>query len=173
MKKMQKMQKELKEKMKKLAKTKQGSKGQRTGGNQSKEIAKMAAQQEMIRNRMNKIKEEIAGDKERDSIDKMIKDMEQTEIDIINNNITRETLLRQEAIMSRLLKAEKAEMERDEDKERESQEWINNLSKRMINPFSEYKEEKKKQEELIRTIPPSLSPFYKNKVNQYFKNAKP
>ncbi len=173
MKKMKKMQKELKEKMKKMAKGKQGQKGQKTGGKQSKEIAKMAAQQEMIRKRMSEIKDEIVGDKETGNIDKMIKEMEQTEVDIINNNITRKTLLRQETIMSRLLEAEKAEMERDKDKERESQEWINNLSKRLVNPFSEYQEEKKKQEELIRTIPPSLSPFYKNKVNQYFKNARP
>ena len=34
---------------------------------------------------------------------------------------------------------------------------------------SEYEKEKEKQEELLRTIPPSFTPFYKNKVKDYFK----
>ena len=74
--------------------------------------------------------------------------------------------------MNRLLEAEKAELERDKEKQRESNEWLNNLSKKLIDPYQEYIQKKKKQEELIKTIPPSFTPFYKNKVNQYFKNER-
>ena len=78
-------------------------------------------------------------------------------------------IARQESIMSRLLEAEKAQRERDKDKQRQSNEWMDNLSKRLINPFEDYQKEKEKQEELLRTIPPSFTPFYKNKVKDYFK----
>ena len=42
--------------------------------------------------------------------------MEQTEEDIANDNITQETLNRQNQIIEHLLEAEKAEQERDKDK---------------------------------------------------------
>ena len=99
----------------------------------------------------------------------MMKQMEENEADIINNQITQETLERQETIMSRLLEAEKAQLERDQDKKRQANEWMDNLSKRLVNPFEDYQKEKEKQEELLRTIPPSFTPFYKNKVKDYFK----
>jgi cob(I)alamin adenosyltransferase len=152
-----------------------GNKGKqgknKKGGKQSEEIAKMAAQQERIRNRLNEIRNELSGDQNsKNNIDKLLQDMEKTQSDIINNNITQSTLLRQEQIMNRLLEAEKAQLERDKEKQRESNEWLNNLSKKLIDPYQEYIQKKKKQEELIKTIPPSFTPFYKNKVNQYFKN---
>jgi hypothetical protein len=36
--------------------------------------------------------------------------------------------------------------------------------------FFEYQRAKEKEVELLRTIPPSLKPYYKNKVNDYFLN---
>jgi hypothetical protein len=55
------------------------------------------------------------------------------------------------------------------DDKRQSNEAKNeNLS----NPaeFFEYKRLKQKETELLKTVPPSLNPFYKTKVNQYFNN---
>jgi uncharacterized membrane-anchored protein YjiN (DUF445 family) len=168
MKEMKKMQQQIQEQMKNMMKGKKGEKGNK--GKSSKGLAQLAAQQEMIRQRMGEIREELSGDKNaKDNIDRMIKKMEENEVDIINDQITRETLLRQESIMSRLLEAEKAQRERDKDKQRQSTEWMDNLSKRLINPFEDYQKEKEKQEELLRTIPPSFTPFYKNKVKDYFK----
>jgi hypothetical protein len=172
MKKLKQMQEALKESMKKMLNGNKGKQGKnKKGGKQSEEIAKMAAQQERIRNRLNEIRNELSGDQNsKNNIDKLLQDMEKTQSDIINNNITQSTLLRQEQIMNRLLEAEKAQLERDKEKQRESNEWLNNLSKKLIDPYQEYIQKKKKQEELIKTIPPSFTPFYKNKVNQYFKN---
>ncbi|MDG1189964.1 MAG: hypothetical protein P8N00_05375, partial [Flavobacteriales bacterium] len=165
MKEMKKMQQQIQEQMKSMMKGKKG-----TNGKSSKGLAQLAAQQEMIRQRMGEIREELSGDKNaKDNIDQMMKKMEENEVDIINDQITRETLLRQESIMSRLLEAEKAQRERDQDKKRQSTEWMDKLSKRLINPFEDYQKEKEKQEELLRTIPPSFTPFYKNKVKDYFK----
>lgn len=171
MKKMKQMQKALKEQMKSMLQGNKGKQAKKKGGKQSEEIAKMAAQQEQIRNRMNEIRNELSGDQNsKNNIDKMLEEMEKTQNDIINNNITQSTLLRQEQIINRLLEAEKAQLERDKEKKRESNEWLENISKKLVDPYQEYIKEKKNQEELIRTIPPSFTPFYKNKVNKYFKN---
>jgi hypothetical protein len=36
--------------------------------------------------------------------------------------------------------------------------------------FEEYLQIKKGETELLKTIPPNLKPYYKNKVNEYFKS---
>ena len=54
-------------------------------------------------------------------------------------------------------------------KEGKGEEKVQNLS----NPgqFLEYKRLKEKELELINTVPPSLTPFYKEKVNNYFNSV--
>jgi len=166
------MQEQLKKKMEQMMKNQKGQGDKGKGKKKmSKDLAQMASQQEMIRKRMQEIREELSGDQQvKKTIDKMLKEMEETETDIINRNITQQTLLRQQEILSKLLEAEKAHRERDQDKQRQSQEWLQDITNRLVNPFEEYQKEKEKQEELLRTIPPSLTPFYKNKVNEYFQN---
>ena len=169
MKKMKEMQQKIKEQMKSMLQGKQGK--DKNGGKQSKKIAQMAAQQEQIRNRLKELRNELSGDQQsKNNLDKLLDQLEENQTDILNNNITQSTLIRQEKILTRLLQAEKAELEKEKEKQRESNEWLNNLSNKILDPIELYKQEKKNQEELIRTIPPSLMPFYKNKVNQYFKN---
>ncbi|MGC6471033.1 MAG: DUF4175 family protein [Flavobacteriales bacterium] len=167
MKKMKQMQNQVKDQMKQMLSNKKKGKM----GKGSKGLAQLAAKQEMIRNRMSELREELSNDLgSKQSIDKLIRQMEENEVDIINDNITLESLKRQQSIMTRLLEAEKAQMERDEEKTRESTEWLNNLSNRLVNPFEDYQKEKAKQEELLKTIPPTFKPFYKEKVRTYFKN---
>ena len=166
------MQEQLKKQMEQMMKNQKGQ-GDKGKGNKkmSKELAQMASQQEMIRKRMQEIREELSGDQQaKKTIDKMLKQMEETETDIINRNITQQTLLRQQEILSKLLEADKAHREREQDQQRQSQEWLQDITNRLLDPLEEYQKEKKKQEELLRTIPPSLTPFYKNKVNEYFQD---
>jgi hypothetical protein len=95
--------------------------------------------------------------------------MEETETDLVNKIISDETIKRQKEILTRLLESEKAEKERDWDEKRESNEAKNEI---YSNPakFFEYNRIKIKELELLKTVPPSLKPFYKNKVNEYFYN---
>jgi septal ring factor EnvC (AmiA/AmiB activator) len=95
--------------------------------------------------------------------------MEQTENDLVNKQLTAETLRRQEEIMTRLLEAEKAEREREKEETRQSKEA---KDQQEGNPeeYFEYKKRKKKETELLRTVPPNLTPFYRSKVNQYFRS---
>jgi len=95
--------------------------------------------------------------------------MEETEKELVNKQITNETMRRQQEILSRLLESEKAEREREQDEQRKSNEAKNqNLS----NPgqFLEYKRLKEKELELLNTVPLSLTPYYKEKVNNYFNS---
>ena len=63
--------------------------------------------------------------------------------------------------------SEKAEREREQDEQRKSNEAKNEI---LSNPeqFLEYKRLKEKEMELLNTVPPSLTPYYKEKVNNYF-----
>ena len=147
-------------------------KGKNGKGNKgmSKELAKMSAKQEMIKKRMQELRESFSNDLSlKQKIDQMIKEMEQTEEDIVNNNISEQTVFRQREILNKLLDAEKAEREKEEDEKRQSTEWLEEISNKIFNPIKEYDMKKKNQEEMLKTVPPSLTPFYKKKVNLYFK----
>lgn len=144
--------------------------GQGGSGSMSQDLAKMAAQQEAIRKEIQKMADQINKDgKEGGGMGKLAEKMEQTETDLVNKMISPETMKRQQEILTRLLESEKAEKEREMEEKRQSNEAKNeNLS----NPsdFLEYNKLKQKETELLKTVSPSLTPFYKSKVNQYFTN---
>ncbi len=149
----------------------QGPDGQTPVGmpSTSEQLAKMAAQQEAMRRQiqdmMSKLKNK--GSNPGGDIADM---MEQTEKDLVNKQLTQQTISRQQDILTRLLESEKAERERDEDEKRKSNEA---KSENLSNParFLEYKRMKEKELELLNTVPPSLTPFYKEKVNNYFNSV--
>ena len=68
------------------------------------------------------------------------------------------------------MESEKAEKQRELDQKRESNEAKNEI---ISNPgkYFEYNNKKLKEAELLKTVPPSLKIFYRNKVNQYFLNV--
>lgn len=147
---------------------KPGQMGMGTGG--SMELAKLAAQQAAIRQELQKMSDQINKEgKGAGGMSKLAEQMEETETDLVNKLLSPETMRRQQEILTRLLESEKAEKEREMDEKRQSNEAKNeNLS----NPddFFEYNRLKQKETELLKTVPPSLNPFYKTKVNQYFNN---
>lgn len=168
-----KMQQELNKNMQKAKEQmqQQGIKpGQKGSGQMSEQLAKMAQQQQMIRqalqdinNKMNKDGQGKLGD-----LEKTMKEMEQTETDLVNKRITQEAMMRQQEIQTRLLEAEKAEREREQDNQRES-----TAGKDFAPDYNlimqEYKKFKAKEVEQIKTVPPTLNYFYKSKISDYFK----
>lgn len=148
---------------------KQGQNGLNMMPGTSEQFAKMAAQQEALRRQMQQMMDKIKnkGSTPGGNIADL---MEQTEKDLVNKQLTNETLKRQQDILTKLLESEKAEREREQDEQRKSNEAKNqNLS----NPtqFLEYKRLKEKEMELLNTVPPSLTPYYKQKVNNYFNSV--
>jgi hypothetical protein len=139
------------------------------GKQSSEQLARMAAQQEMIRSQIQKLMNEMMkeGDGNSGNLRNIANKMEQTESDLVNRNISAETIRRQQEILTRLLEAEKAERERGLDEQRESNENKKELT-RNISSFDQYNKLIRQETELLKTIPPSLKPFYKNMVKEYF-----
>jgi len=141
------------------------------GYGMSEQLAKMAAQQEALRRQMQQMLDKIKKDGSANPGGNITDLMEQTEKDIVNRQITQETMKRQQEIMSKLLESEKAEREKEQDDTRKS----NEAKKQDFgNPvqFLEYKRLKEKELELLNTVSPSLTPYYKEKVNTYFNSVK-
>lgn len=139
----------------------------------SEEFAKMAAQQEMIRRMMQEYGQEMksasGGDpKLAREIDQMMKQMEQTETDLVNRTITQQTIKRQQQILTRLLEHEKAEMQREKEERRESHEAGELYSQPSPAELEKYNKQVKPADDQLRTVPPTLSPYYREKVNDYF-----
>ncbi|MFM2136762.1 MAG: hypothetical protein RL021_2162 [Bacteroidota bacterium] len=148
----------------------QKGKSQRDQG-MSEQLAKMAAQQEFIRNELNKLnqQENKDGKNSLGNLQDVQNKMEETEKDIVNRMISDQTLKRQEEILSRLLESERAERERDQDEQRKSEEGKNNFQ-RNPSEFEEYKRIKLKEMELLRTVPPAFNQYYKQKISEYFQS---
>lgn len=155
---------QLKQKMEKEGKEGQGSEGSQ--GEINKELVKLAAEQEGLRKELQQLSESM-GKEQRKMAQEIMKKMEENETDLLNKRITKNTLERQKDITTRLLESEKAQREQDEDQKRES-----NEGKEMVLPNKLQMQEfwiKKQQEiELLKTIPPALRPYYKDKVSEYF-----
>jgi hypothetical protein len=98
----------------------------------------------------------------------MMKQMEQTETDLVNRTITQQTIQRQQQIMTRLLQHEKAEMEREKEERRESHEAGDMYSQPTPAELEKYKKQLNPASDQLRSVPPTLSPYYREKVNDYF-----
>ncbi|MEE1112954.1 MAG: DUF4175 family protein [Bacteroidales bacterium] len=152
----------------------QGQQGKKKIGDNAKlneSLAKAVAQQEMIRKMVQREAEKIKAEKGKPSknLNEIVKQMEQTEKDIVNKRITHNTINRQVKILTRLLEHEKAEKKQEKDNKRESK-----IGKDKINiedkDFIDFKKIEEKETELFRQVQPIFSPFYKEKVNKYFYN---
>lgn len=138
------------------------------GGRQlSEELAEMAAEQERIRRALQEMQEKMKNEGQMPGGDLPSK-MEQTEMDLVNKQITEQMIQRQKEIMTRLLETEKSMREQDMDEERKG-ETAKDYDKEIPKAFEEYLRLKEKEVELLKTIPPKLYPYYKKEVNEYFK----
>ncbi len=135
----------------------------------AKGAAKMAAEQDAMRRKLQKLREEMNkdGSGEGNQLNELIKELEEQQEDLINKKWDGELIERQNTIMTRLLESEKAMRERGFKEERESNSGKNEEFGNQIE-FLEYKKEKEKQIELLRTLDPSFSRYYKEKANAYF-----
>jgi len=137
----------------------------------SEQFARMAAQQEAIRKMMQDQNSELkgqdgVGDK---SIEQLIEEMKKTEKELVNRSITAQTITRQKQIETRMLESERAQQEREKEEKRES---IEAREKYNPSPPKEWQFDKNRsqQTELLKTVPPALQYYYKEKVNNYFYN---
>jgi hypothetical protein len=172
MKDLQKMQEQLNQRMQNARDKmqKEGNMGTVPKGQMSQEFAKMAQQQQMIREALQKInsQENKDGKGSLGNLNQLAEEMKKTENDLVNKRINDEVLNRQKNLNTKLLDAEKAQREQDEDSKRES-----NAAKEFPPSYKQllekFKKEQQSESELIQKLPPNLNYYYKNKIAEYFK----
>ena len=168
----------------------------KTGRALSQELAKLAGQQQLLRQAMQQLgnlqpggpkpggkdgKDGKDGGKDGPNKDgqggggsaaELKKMMEQTETDLVNKRLTEETIQRQRQILTRLLEAEKSARERDQDTKREAQAAQNHPP--VFPPaFEKYKAAAPDQQtEILRRPQPTLTPYYQQKVREYFQKSR-
>ncbi len=123
--------------------------------------------QQMIREMMNN---GSVGSGARNALQQIDKMLEENRKELMNKSINAQTIKRQNLITTRLLEAEKAEMEREFEEKRESEsadEFYSNPVK-----FFEYKEKENYSIEYLNKNSHKLNNFYNSKYKQYLNNIK-
>jgi hypothetical protein len=174
MKQLSQMQEQLNKSMQKVREQMQksgGNQGKAGKGEMSQEFGKMAQQQQMIRQALEKInrEENKNGSGKMGNLNEAIKEMKQTESDLVNKRLQQETLNRQKDLLTKLLEAEKAERDQEEDSKRESKaakEFPPSYQK-MVDDF---KKQQQNGNDMLQKLPPGLNYYYKNKIAEYLKS---
>jgi len=141
-------------------------------GGTSKEFAEMAAKQSALRKALRELaKEKQQRGQGAKELQDILDQMNKVETDLVNKKLSNETLNRQKEILTRLLEAEKAEREREYDQKRKAE--VAALKERQMPPsLEEYIKKREAEIEMYKTVSPSLKPYYKFLVEEYFKSLK-
>lgn len=165
------------ENMKKQAEGRKQGKGSKDGaggegGTSSKDFAEMAQRQaemrKKLRDKQRKLQEQGKGSQELQGI---IDEMNKMEEDLVNKRLTTQMIQRQEKILTRLLEAEKAERQQDEDQKRKSQ-TAQQIERSLPPQLEEYLKQRAAQTDLYREVSPELRPYYRQLVERYFEELK-
>ncbi|MCH2042813.1 MAG: DUF4175 domain-containing protein [Saprospiraceae bacterium] len=149
--------------------------GKIPNGAMSKKFAQMAAQQAAIRKALSDMKKQQQqqgkGGKNGKQLQELMNAMDKIETDLVNKRLPNDINKRLQDIETRLLEAENAEREREFDKKRKA-ERAPEYEPKMPPALEEYLKKRKGQVEMFKTVSPSLKPYYKNLVEEYFKALK-
>lgn len=136
-------------------------------GKLSKSIGQTIAQQEimqqLIQDMVNGSSVGSSAKQQLKAVDQML---EQSRKDLINRNISSELINRQNMILSKLLDAEKSEIERGQDDKRESK-TAGDIKGRNPEGYFEYKNKHKVENELAKPTDFRLRNFYDQKYNSF------
>jgi hypothetical protein len=141
-------------------------------GNMSKSIGQTLAQQEMMQQLIREmLNGKSVGSKAGEQLKAIDQLLEQSRKDLISKNINSELINRQNLILSKLLDAEKSEIERDFEEKRESKTGID-IKNRNPESYFEYNKKLKNESELIKRNNYKLRSFYDQKYNQFINQIK-
>ena len=166
---MKQMQQSLKEQMQQMMQ--QMKEGGMPSGQMQKQLSEMLMKEQMLKQLGNQMMKD--GELSPEGV-QQLKDiqrlLDQTERDIVNQNITPQTLMRQEQILTRMLEAEKAEKERDQDKERESKTATQRPSDSAKKMFKQTEAEKQQYDDVLQENAVKLKPQYQKIYSDYIIN---
>lgn len=154
---------------------KMGEGGNKSGRQMSEQAAKLAQEQAQLRKMIQQLQEDLKGTELGKKMGNELKDLEkkmdENETDLVNKRINPELMKRSKEIQTRLLDAEKAIKQQEEDPTRQSR-TAQQLNRQAPPSMEKFLQEKVKQVELIRTVPPNYTPFYKKQTDNYFRKIK-
>ncbi len=141
-------------------------------GKMSKSIGQTLAQQEIMQQLIrDMVNSGSVGSKASDQLKAIDQLLEQSRRDLINKNVNSELINRQNLILSKLLDAEKSEIERDFEDKRESKTAID-IKKGNPEGYFEYNNKVKNENELIKKGNFKLRSFYDQKYNNFLNQIK-
>ncbi|WP_337043320.1 DUF4175 family protein [Emticicia sp. 17c] len=147
----------------------------KTGRQLSEEAARLAQEQAKLRKMIQQMQDDLkgteAGKKLGNELKELEKKMDENETDLVNKRINPETMKRSKELQIRLLEAEKAVKQQEEDPTRQSR-TAQQFNRPAPPSMEKFLQEKVKQVELIRTVPPNYTPFYKKQTDNYFRKIK-
>lgn len=160
-------QKELKDGLQKMLDDQKN--GKKPG---SKGFAQAAARQAAMRKALEELqegkREQGKGDK---GLQNIIDQMDQIEEDLVNKRLNNDLMKRQEQITTRLLEAQNAERQREKENKRKAQRG-EEKKKELPAPLVDYLKKKEAETEMYKTISPSLRPYYRKLVDDYYNALK-
>jgi hypothetical protein len=135
------------------------------------EVARMAAEQAMMRKKLEEMRNELNkdGSGSGDVLNPLIDDLDRQERDLINGN-PNNLIKRQQDIMTRLLESEKALRERELDDARQSTTAKDDFERNLMR-FDEYKRQKEREVEQLRLQTPGLNAYYRQMALQYYNRV--
>lgn len=161
-------QKQLNQDMQKM-KDQMGKDGQ---GGSASDFAKMAAKQAALRKALRELSEEKRGQGQGDKeIEELIDQMNKIETDLVNKRLTNEMLERQQEILTRLLESDKAEREKEMEKKRKA-EAAQQKEREFPPSLQEYLKKREQEIDQFNKVSPTLKPYYKQLVEEYFRALK-
>jgi len=141
-------------------------------GKMSKSIGQTIAQQEVMQQLIHEmINNSTVGSKTSNQLKAIDQMLEQSRVDLINKRISSELINRQNLILSKLLDAEKAEIERDFDEKRESK-TASDVKKEIPEGYFEFNNKGMNENELIKRSNFKLRGFYDQKYNNFLNQIK-
>lgn len=150
-----------------------GSRSQQAGAEQAAEqLARLAQEQADLRRQIQALSSLLNskgfGGQNARLLQEIQEAMNQNETDLVNRRLGTQLSVRQQQIMSRMLEAEKAIREQEEDNKRSA-----NSGKDMSRPLPPelraYLKDRQSFLESYKTVPADLSPFYKKMMEDYWK----
>lgn len=147
---------------------KPGEEGLLMPGLSNQQISKMAAQQMMLRQQLEQMRNELNkdGSGTGNKLNPLIQDIDKQVNDLVNKRFNQDMIRRQQDILTRLLEADNATRTRGFEDKRESISGKNSNFGNLIR-FDEYKRIDKQQVDVVKSIEPMLSMYYKTMAFKY------
>lgn len=135
---------------------------------QGQELFEIYQQQQLLRQALEQQLSDVINNERNPSAEKLLNDMEDVELDLLNQGITQQTLQKMLELQHQMLKLENATFQQGQENKRESETNRNQFNNNSNNQIPTAKEYFKTTEILNKQTLP-LQPVYKRKVQEYFR----